>query len=253
MSKSGELSLRDHEIAASLRKIQPDYRYESPVKPSELSEKVFVATIGPTGSGKSTLTDEVIHLAPEFAPIGTTTTRARRASDPVNYRTANEGVTHESMYRDVLDQKLVNFSVFDTDHIYGTAPEDIHDYAIGPILSDSVENLWTAGFKGFYPVFLVARGALYQRRLEQERLSFPDISKRLNEAMGSLAFARMNVGESWLNFIDTGDSAAELTAAAHDVIKISQQGTHPIMTTPAKLALLTEMEKAVQNVHSQLR
>lgn len=252
MSRPGELSPIDHEIAATLRTIQPHYRYESPTHPSELAEKILIATIGPTGSGKSTLTDEVLHLAPEFAPNGTRTTRARRTSDPLTFKTANEGITHLSMYRDILDQKLVNFSVFDTDHIYGTAPDDIPQFAIGPILSDSIENLWTAGFKGFYPIFLVARGSLYQQRLEQERLSFPDISKRLAEAMGSLAFARLNAGESWLNFIDTGDSPAELTAAAHDVIKISQQGTHPIMTTNTRLELISEMEDAVQNVIRQL-
>ncbi|MDB5179982.1 MAG: hypothetical protein JWN12_614 [Candidatus Saccharibacteria bacterium] len=252
MTNPGELSPLDREIAVSLRAKQPNYRFEPFDNYSELGGKTFVATIGPTGSGKSTLTDAVIRLAPEFTPNGTRTTRARKPTDPENFKTANDGVTHQSMNEDIINRKLVNYSVFDTGHIYGTAPEDIGEYAIGPILSDSIENLSTAGFKGFYPVFTVARGALYQQRLEKERLPFPDIAKRLVEAMTSLAFARMNVEESWLNFVDTGESPEELNVAAWDVIKTSQQGTHPIMTTERKLQLLTEMENAVQNVGRQL-
>jgi len=68
MSNPGELSPLDLEIAMSLRRSKPDYRFEPLDNYSELSDKIFVATIGPTGSGKSTLTDEVIRLAPEFTP-----------------------------------------------------------------------------------------------------------------------------------------------------------------------------------------
>jgi len=157
------------------------------------------------------------------------------------------------MLEDIIAGKLVNYSVFDTNHIYGTAPEDIGEYAIGPILSDSIDNLMTAGFKDFYPVFVVARGEVYQKRLEQERMHFPDIAKRLVEAMGSLAFARMNVDAPWLNFVDTGDSDKEKEDAARDIIRTVNHNTHPIMTLGRKLQLITEMENAVQNIGSQLR
>jgi len=252
MTNPGELSPLDREIAVSLRAKQPNYRFEPLDNYSELSEKTFVATIGPTGSGKSTLMDAVIRLAPEFTPNGTRTTRARRPSDPDNFKTANEGITHQSMNQDVINRKLVNYSVFDTGHVYGTAPEDIGKYAIGPILSDSIDNLLSAGFRDFIPVFTVARGALYQSRLENERLQFPDIESRLIEAMGSLTFARLNVEAPWLSFVDTGNSDEELDAAANDVIRTVYQRTHPIMTTAHKLQLLDEMQKAVQNVGRQL-
>jgi energy-coupling factor transporter ATP-binding protein EcfA2 len=252
MTNPGELSPLDREIAVALRAKQPDYHFEPLDNYSELSDKTFVATIGPTGSGKSTLTDEVIRLAPEFKPNGTRTTRARRPADPDNFKTANEGITHRSMNEDIINQKLVNYSVFDTGHVYGTAPEDIAKYAIGPILSDSIDNLMNAGFRDFYPVFTVARGALYQRRLEQERLQFPDIRQRLVEAMGSLTFARLNVDAPWLSFIDTGSTPEELETAAKDVIRTVYQRTHPIMTIGHKLQLLDEMQNAVQNVARQL-
>lgn len=252
MTNPGELSPLDREIAVSLRAKQPDYRFEPLENYSELSGKTFVATIGPTGSGKSTLTDAVISLAPEFTPNGTRTTRARRPADPENFRTANEGITHTSINQDIIDRKLVNYSVFDTGHIYGTAPEDIGEFAIGPILSDSVDNLMTAGFYDFYPIFVVARGALYQRRLEQERMHMPDISKRLVEAMGSLTFARLNVDAPWLSFVDTGDTPEELNGAAQDIVRTVYQRTHPLMSTGRKLQLLSEMENAVQNVGRQL-
>ncbi|RWZ78644.1 MAG: hypothetical protein EOT05_02745 [Candidatus Microsaccharimonas sossegonensis] len=252
MINSGELSLVNQEIARALRAKQPDYRFEPIDDYSELSDKTLVATIGPIGSGKSTLSDKIIQLAPEFKPNGTRTTRARRPTDPDNFKTANEGITHRSMNEDIINRKLVNYSVFNNGHLYGTAPEDIAEYAIGPILSDSIDNLVSAGFKDFIPVFTVARGPLYQRRLEQERLHFPDIRDRLVEAMGSLTFARLNVEAPWLSFVDTGDTPEQLETAASDVIRTAYQRTHPIMSTERKLKLLYEMERAVQNVSSQL-
>jgi len=211
MTNPGEVSPLDREIAASLRAEQPQYRFEPLDSYPELGDKTFIATIGPTGSGKSTLTDAVIDLAPEFT------------------------------------------FVFDTDDAYGTAPEDIGEYTIGPILGDSVEDFMTAGFKRFYPIFTVVRGGLYQQRLEKERMQLPDIRNRLAEAMGSLTFARLNVDAPWMSFIDTGDSEEELRSAAKDVIRIAYQNTHPVMTVQRKLQLLGEMESAVQNVARQLR
>lgn len=252
MTNPGELSPLDHEIAILLRKKQPYYRFEPLEEYSEVSDKTLVATIGPTASGQSTLTDEVIRQAPEFTPVGTRTTRPGRPTDPYTFKTADQGVTHESMNNDIINRRLVNYSVFDTGHVYGTAPEDIGRFAIGPILSDSVDNLMTAGFKDFYPIFTVVRGARYQQRLEQERLQFPDIRHRLVEAMGSLAFARLNVEAPWLSFVDTGDSPEELTGAADAVVRNVYHRTHPVMTTGHTLMLLDEMERAVQNVSRQL-
>ncbi|HEY8886642.1 MAG TPA: hypothetical protein VIM31_04060 [Candidatus Microsaccharimonas sp.] len=252
MTNSGELSPLDREIAQSLRLKQPDYRFEPFETYSELSGKTFVATIGPTESGKSILTSEVVRLAPEFTPNGTRTTRERKPNDPHNFRTANDGITHRSINEDIINHKLVHYSVFPTGHVYGTAPEDIDEYAIGSVLSDSIENLMTAGFKEFFPVFVVARGALYQQRLEQH-LEIPGLRNQLSGAMGSLMFARLNVEAPWLNFVDIGDSDETLQAAAQDIIRSAYQRTHPIMTSGRRLQLISEMENAVQNVSRQLR
>lgn len=252
MLQPGELSPLDQEIAHILREKQSDYRFEPLDNYSELSSKTFVATIGPSESGKTVLTNEVLRLAPEFSAIGTTTTRARKSGDPANFKTANEGVSYTTFNEDVINRKLVNYSIFDTGHAYGTAPEDIGEFAIGPILSDSIDNLSSAGFRDFYPVFVVARGALYQRRLEQNRINDPDIGKRLVEGLGSLAFAKRNVEEPWLHFVDTGDTPEELEAAAMAIIRTIHQGTQPIISTPHKLQLITEMETAIQNVGHQL-
>src|SRR5690606_13343620 len=128
----------DREIAGSLRVNQSSYRFEPLDNYSELGQKTFIAPIGPTASGKSTLTEAVIRLAPEFTAIGTRTTRARKPSDPENFMTADEGITHLSMNEDIISRNLVNYSVYGNGHIYGTALEDIGDCAIGPILSDSI-------------------------------------------------------------------------------------------------------------------
>lgn len=218
-----------------------------------MAEKTFVGLIGPTGVGKSVLTNKILELAPEFEPFGTTTTRSRRTGeDPASYITADEGVTHESMHAAIAEGKLVNYSVNKTGHIYGTAPENIGTYALGPILSDSVEPLMNAGFNEFAAVFVMAHGDIYQQRLEHERLHFPDIKKRLEEAMASIAFARMNMAENWLSFVNTGTTPTELFKAADDVIRTARQHTHPIYTQQYVQGMLNGMETAVQNVNRQL-
>lgn len=172
---------------------------------SPLDQKTFVGALGPTASGKSTLIEAVIRLAPEFIPTGAHTTL-----------------------------------------------ENIDTYAIGPIDSDSIEDLATAGFKNFCPVFVVVRGDTYQERLEKERMHLPDIRSRLSDAMGSLLFARMNVEASWFDFVETGESDETLNTAADDIIRSAYHHTRSHMTTDYKLQLLEEMENAVQNVHRQL-
>lgn len=259
MSQSAESPQVVQEIITSLRKKQPLYRYEPlenglKLNYSDLNDKTLIAVIGPTGVGKSTLTDEVLRLDSDIRPIGTTTTRERRPSDPIEFKTANEGVTHMSMNQAIIEGVMVNYSVNDTGHVYGTMPEDFHgEHNIGPILSDSIDNLMTAGFKEFSPIFVAARGLVYQQRLEKERLDFPDISKRLVEAMGSITFARMNADASWLSFIDTGNSPESLHSAASDVVRIAHQNTHPVMLLNHRLMLLDEMETAVHAVARQVR
>ena len=93
---------------------------------------------------------------------------------------------------------------------------------------------------------------IYQRRLETDRLHHPDIAQRLAESIGSLTFARLNIDAPWLNFINTGDSPEELSAAAMDIVRTTYHHTHPIMTTDHKLQLLDEMDTAIQNVGRQL-
>jgi len=218
-----------------------------------MAEKTFVGLIGPTGVGKSVLTNKILELAPEFEPFGTTTTRPRRpGEDPANYVTADEGVTHQSMRALIEKGELVNYSVNKTGHLYGTAPENIGAYALGPILSDSVEPLMSAGFNEFAAVFVMAEGGIYQQRLEKERVHFGDIKKRLEEAMTSIAFARMNMAENWLSFVNTGTTPQDLFKAADDVIRTARQHTHPIYTHQYIHGMLNGMETAVQNVDRQL-
>jgi len=243
------------EIVTALRHNQPYYRFDAA---TQLQDKTAIGLIGPTGIGKTTLSNEVARIDTDITTINTTTTRRRRSDDPERFKTANEGVTYQSMYRSILERKLVNYSVNDDDHIYGTSPADFGgEFAIGPMSSDSVDNLMTAGFRDFFPVVMVAEPDVYRQRLqwriEQRQEPAEHLEKHLHDSLATLAFARMNFDAQWLSFIDSGDSQEGLEQAARDVTKIAYQRTLPIMTYERRLQLLDDMQQTITDVKGQLR
>jgi len=243
------------EIVTALRTTQPYYQFDAA---PQLQRKTAIGLIGPTGIGKTTLGTEVVRIDPDITTIGTTTTRARRFDDPESFKTADEGVTHLSMYQSIREKKLVNYSVNDDGHIYGTSPADFGgEYAIGPMSSDSVDTLMTAGFRDFFPVVMVTDGDTYrqrlERRLEQSKQPMAAVEKRLNESLATIAFARLNFDAQWLSFIDSGDGEKDLESAANDVTKIAYQRTLPIMTFERRLQLLDEMQQTITRAQGQLR
>ena len=251
MPRTSESLPTTPEIVSSLSHDQSRYRFDpSP----QLRYKTAIGLVGPAGIGKTTLSNEVARIDPDIDTIHTKTTRRRRADDPIGFQTADDGVTHQSMYRDIMNKTLVNYSVSTEGHIYGAAPEDFASaYTVGPTTTDSLENLSAAGFRDFFPVVMVSEGQIYQERLSKHLEQLPNPAARLNASLATITFARLNYDDRWLSFVDTSDGAQGLEEAANDVVKIANQRTLPIMTYERRLQLLTDMERVIVRTRDQLR
>lgn len=253
MTNHGELSPIDHEIAYALQQKKRDYYFIGPDNYSELSNKTAIGIIGPIGIGKKRLSRAVSAAYPDIGQLGMRLTRPSYPNDPPGFKTAEHGVTHSSLSDDVINGKLVTFSVDSNHHIRGMLPEDFNgDVSVGPIPSDCVDSLFMAGLRDFYPVFVVARGGLYERSLLRLQTDTKTLRPRLIEGLGSLGFARLNIEEPWLNFVEMGDNDQELHTAVEHIHDITYKRTHPSMTPSRKLQFITEMQTAIQNVNRQL-
>lgn len=187
-----------------------------------LGEKTFTGIAGPFGIGKSTISDEVLRIEPSIRPIHTTTTRKRKPEDPAGFKTANEGVTFETMRDAVRGGELVNFSVIPGADIYGTFPEDFPaKHTIGPFLPTSIEQIARAGFEHHNFVYVVTAGELWLDYVTRTRrgLSSDRFKARVNESLSSIDFALQNVDS--LSFVDNRDGKVGITRAAKQVAAIA--------------------------------
>lgn len=208
-----------------------------------LKEKAYVAILGPTAVGKSTLTNACLHECRTrgiSAGIGDTiTTRPRRkGEDPPNYVTADEGVTFESMIGQIERGELVNWSMHGTGHLYGSTPEAlVHDYTIAPIIPDSLPMMRRAGFVEVIGIYLTIPVDQWKAQLA-ERMDDPKFVGRMNEAISSLEYAKKHKDELTLITIEHGEEPVQRKAAT--IVDNLVNGA-VLPSDPGALELLDEM------------
>ncbi|MFZ1250614.1 MAG: hypothetical protein WAR37_04180 [Candidatus Microsaccharimonas sp.] len=237
------------ETLEEIRKLKKAYSPSEETKARNHGKHVIMM-VGPSGTGKSVLTDEVMRLHPDFQPIATRTTRPRRPGDPKTFTTANEGFTHEASLDLIQKRMLINFSIFGT-NIYGTTPEDFPLYSIGPITADSVPALLDGGFSNAVAAFPIVSSETFKNVLEAERMSFGDISARLEEGIESVDFALTSVGEPWFLPVNNSHELGGLEQAAHKVIAFSE-GHGEQMATPLAKQALNSMREVLVSLQSKV-
>ena len=253
MSQTGESDEFIDNIVQSLREKKPLYFAGAHVYDA-LGSRSLTAIIGPTASGKSTVSEAVIALDPEFSLVNTTTTRKRRyegdpaGSDPIGFRTADEGVTYAELNDAVTNANLVNYDIFGK-NIYATYQSGFpSDYNIGPITSGSVPQLYESGFKRFTAAFMVTDGETYEKRLREERVHFPDFRDRVIEGLTSIDFAQLNLDTNWLQFVETLPEPDGVTKAARRVIRMTRGDSVEMLITSRAQRYLDEMAEALRHV-----
>jgi len=250
---SPELPLTTEQAIADLRALKPFYS-GNVANSQQLRDKVMVAVQGPEAAGKSRATQTVIELDSEFSAIGTETTRRRYDHDPDGYVTANEGITHALFHAAAYNGEYVDFSILKNGHAYGTRPEGFPaEFNIGPITADSTDELMSAGFKRFYAVYILARGGLYQHRLETGRMHLPNVAARLEDDLESIELAEMNIDAPWMNFVESTNEVGGAYSAARKIIDIARQQPHEQFDPNLAAQYLKEMTTATKNVLRQVK
>lgn len=158
----------------------------------DLGDRTIIAIEAPFGTGKSTVSDKCIemlaHIGISAGIIGTETTREHRDNDPETYVTE---LSPEDLIKKGEAGQLINLTPFPTGHLYGTSARSIpNDVNIGPLLPAALQKFKDAGCGAIHAFYLTATPEQWQKQLDQDqRLSRPDASFRVSEAIKSLEYA----------------------------------------------------------------
>lgn len=219
MSQSGESPDFAQRIVDILRKNERPYLASDAVY-NALGRKSFAAIAGPMNSGKTTASNEAICTDQDLYLVNSTLTRRRRASDPLEYRTADEGVTYAEFETAVTQRSLVNVNVIG-DQLVGTYPTGFPgEYNIGPIVMRSVDAFIQSGFKRFDIGYMIVNSDTYEERLRQEPTDAPNYTTRLLESQESLKFAKRNLGADWITCIESSSEPDSAAKAARKIIHL---------------------------------
>ncbi len=151
----------------------------------------FVAVVGPSGVGKSTLMTLAAKQDPRLHPILTSTTRELRPEEAdgvnIHWRRA------EDMQARIARKELVQVApaLLGSD-LYATAPEDYPAEGIGTleVLADAVPAFRALPFKSFKVLFVVPPNReRWQAQLKTHAFDPVRLAKRVSEAKRSFTFA----------------------------------------------------------------
>lgn len=151
--------------------ITTDYRPSQTVL-DRLRNVDFVAVIGPTAVGKTTLITELLRTHPAVQLIVTDTSRPPRPGerDDVNYRFMDR----EAMLAAIRDREYVNLAPSITGDLYASHPDKYLHSGVGIMatLSDTVPYFQSLPFRSFTPVFIVPPDwSAWQTRLAAHRFT----------------------------------------------------------------------------------
>jgi guanylate kinase len=156
-----------------------------------LSQVTFVAVVGPTAVGKTTLMNAAAARCPALHPVLTTTTRMLREDEEndvdIHYRTPEE------MKQRIAAGEYVQVAPSSLNgETYATAPEDYstEGIAIMPVFADVVASFKALPFKAVRTVFVLPPSwEIWQERIVAHRFPAEAFEKRMVEAGRSLRYA----------------------------------------------------------------
>jgi guanylate kinase len=150
----------------------------------------FVAVVGVTGAGKSTLMKAALAREPKLHMVCNNTSRAPRPTDREDgeYRF----VTREEMERRIAAREFVQVAPRVLPELYATAPEDYATTGIAmlPVLGVAVPDFRALPFKEVRSVYVVPPNyEAWQERVGRHGFTPEQLRRRLREAESSLVFA----------------------------------------------------------------
>lgn len=197
----------------------------------------FVAVVGPSAAGKTTLIREATRLEPSLRLVLNNTSRPRRPDevDGVDYRFQ----TRAEMLRriDCGDYAQVAPATFGD--VYATAADDYptEGVALLPVLADAIADFQGLPFRSLRTVFIVPPdAATWRSRLAVRGFDAQQLAGRLAEARRSLEYARDEVG---LHFVVNDD----LTTATANFIALVTGRADPATARRGKARALAVVQE----------
>ncbi|MBN1174286.1 MAG: hypothetical protein JXA67_19100 [Micromonosporaceae bacterium] len=157
---------------------------------ARLASVDFVAVVGPSAAGKTTLIREAARREPDLHPVVNNTSRDPRPDelDGADYRFE----TRAGMDERIARREYVQVAPNAFGDLYATAAEDYatDGVALLPVLADAVPTFRALPFKSVRVVYVLPPDPLtWHQRLVRRRWSAATHAKRLAEGARSLAFA----------------------------------------------------------------
>lgn len=150
----------------------------------------FVAVIGPTAAGKTTLLDAVKARNSAIHPVLVTMTRAPRSDEKNDVD--NHFRTEQEVLGRIARQEFVQVAPRILGDIYATAPEDYatEGIAVMPVIADAMPTFLALPFKQIRQVIVLPPDAeTWQRRISTRNFTPEQKAKRMAEAKRSLLYA----------------------------------------------------------------
>lgn len=189
-----------------------------------IADKHFVAAVGPSAIGKSTIMNRVSIMDPDFKWVITRTSRPPRSNDtPEMYRYIITDDDFAKLEEDIAHGELLQYAIDPTrDVLYGSYPEDYPGvYNIGDVWASAVSDFQNLGFKSMTTVYLVADANDWATWFRSRFMPGDEVAiKRLTEAEQSLEWAIGHHTEiKWLK-----NTAQDIDETAARFIHVSQGG-----------------------------
>lgn len=200
----------------------------------------FVAIIGPTAAGKTTLLNAAIARDATIHLVVVTTNRARRPGEQndIDYHFRTEAEMRDRIARKGFVQ--VAPSVLGS--LYATAPEDYttNGISVMAVLVDGMVTFLSLPFKRLRQIYVLPpRWPEWQNRIKAHSFTPEQIAKRMQEARRSLEYA---AGSSDVLFIRNDDRED----AVNEMLRILQGGTSRLSEGTGRryaLELLKQLRK----------
>jgi guanylate kinase len=189
-------------------------------KPNEsvlghLPNITFVAVVGPTAVGKTTLMNAAAARCPALHQVISTMSREPRPGEEndvdVHFR------TREEMETKIAAQEYVTAIVNTNGEIYATAPEDYATEGIAmlPVLASAMPMFKALPFKTMRTIFILPPSwESWKQRIETHNFTPEEYEKRMQEAGESLRYAIDNENLVFVVNDDLVQSTLDFTQAA---------------------------------------
>lgn len=179
----------------------------------------FVAVVGPTAVGKSTLMMSVVASHPNTHLIPTQTSRIPREGEidglGIRFRPKQE------MLERIAQRQFVQVAPSLLGDIYATGPEDYPPEGVGlmAVLAEALPAFHALPFKSFTTVFIVpASWERWQTQIRAHGFDPHRLAKRLKEAKTSFSFALQSPE---VTFVINDD----ISLATHDLAAVASGET----------------------------